>query len=109
MEIKNGTSIGVTKQAGKINICNLKSDEEWSSRKIVVAYEKTCVVSNIILQTVLLCRTLTASGKFSLGVKGIERLECITVFTEVVSQLCGNLHLLCSQAVKFSGKKIIEM
>ena len=40
-----------------------------------------------------------------MGVKGIERLECITVFTEVASHLSGNLHLFCSQAVQFSGKK----
>ena len=31
-----------------------------------------------------------------------------TVFTEVASHLSGNLHLICSQAVQFSGKKIIE-
>ena len=48
-EIKNGTSIGITKQAGKINIWNLKSDEGWSSRTIAVGYEKVCVVSNLIL------------------------------------------------------------
>ena len=34
-----------------------------------------------------------------MGVKGIERLECITVFSEVASYLSGNLHLTCSQAV----------
>ena len=34
-----------------------------------------------------------------MGVKGIELLECITVFTEVASHLSGNLHLICSQAV----------
>ena len=27
-----------------------------------------------------------------MGVKGIERLECITVFSEVASYLSGNLH-----------------
>ncbi|XP_068737681.1 uncharacterized protein [Montipora capricornis] len=37
-----------------------------------------------------------------MGVKGIECLECITVFTEVASHLSGNLHLICSQAVQFS-------
>ena len=56
----------------------------------------------------LVCRTLTVSGKLSIGVKGIECLECITVFTEVASHLSGNWHLICSQAVQFSGKKIIE-
>ena len=34
-----------------------------------------------------------------MGVKGIERLECITVFSEVASYLSSNLHLICSQAV----------
>ena len=28
------------------------------------------------------------------NIEGIERLECITVFTEVASQLSGNLHYL---------------
>ena len=37
------------------------------------------------------------------NIEGIERLECITVFTEVASKLSGNLHLLCSQLCK--GKK----
>ena len=37
-----------------------------------------------------------------MGVKGIERLECFTVFTEVASHLSGNLHLFCNQAVQFS-------
>ena len=35
-----------------------------------------------------------------MGVKGIEHLEFITVFTEVASHLSGNLHFICSQAVK---------
>ena len=48
-EMKNGTSIGVMKQAGKINIWNLKSDVEWSSTTVAVGYEKVCVVSNLIL------------------------------------------------------------
>ena len=34
-----------------------------------------------------------------MGVKGIERLKCITVFSEVASYLSGNLHLICSQVV----------
>ena len=38
------------------------------------------------------------------NIEGIERLECITVFTEVGSKLSGNLHLLCTQLCK--GKKI---
>ena len=48
-EMKNGTSIGVMKKAGKINIWNLKSDVEWSSTTVAVGYEKVCVVSNLIL------------------------------------------------------------
>ena len=40
-----------------------------------------------------------------MSVKGIECLECITVFTEVASHLSGNLHLICSQAVSFQVKK----
>ena len=36
-------------------------------------------------------------------IEGIERLECITVFTEVASKLSGNLHLFCTQLCK--GKK----
>ena len=35
--------------------------------------------------------------------EGIERLECITVFTEVASKLSGNLHIFCIQLCK--GKK----
>ena len=37
------------------------------------------------------------------NIEGIERLECITVFTEVASKLSGNLHLFCTQLCK--GKK----
>ena len=55
----------------------------------------------------MLCTTLKSNGKFCMGltnIEGIERLECITVFTEVASQLSGNLHLffteLCSLQVK---------
>ena len=35
--------------------------------------------------------------------KGIERLECITVFTEVASKLSGKLQSFCTQLCK--GKK----
>ena len=31
------------------------------------------------------------------NIEGIERLECITVFTEVASKLSGNLHLFFTQ------------
>ena len=37
------------------------------------------------------------------NIDAIERLECITVFTEIASKLSGNLHLFCSQLSK--GKK----
>ena len=37
------------------------------------------------------------------NIEGIERLECITVFTEVASKLSGNLYLFCTQLCK--GKK----
>ena len=43
------------------------------------------------------------------NIEGIERLECITVFTQVASYLSGNLHLpvFCTQLCK--GKKNLEM
>ena len=41
------------------------------------------------------------------NIEGIERLECITVFTEVTSKLSGKLHLFCTQLCK--GKKKLEM
>ena len=35
------------------------------------------------------------------NIEGIERLECITVFTEVASKLSGNVHLFsCTQLCK---------
>ena len=34
------------------------------------------------------------------NIEGIERLECMTVFTEVASKLSGNLHLFCTQLCK---------
>ena len=37
------------------------------------------------------------------NIEGIERLECITVFTEVASKLSGKLHSFCTQLRK--GKK----
>ena len=39
------------------------------------------------------------------NIEGIERLECITVFTVVASKLSSNLHLFCTQLCK--GKKKI--
>ena len=32
--------------------------------------------------------------------EGIERLECITVFTKAASKLSGNLHIFCIQLCK---------
>ena len=59
---------------------------------------------------VVLCTTLKPNGKFCMGVNEGERLECITVFTEVASQSSGNLHLFCTQLYlhSFLSKKIIE-
>ena len=39
------------------------------------------------------------------NIEGIERLECITVFTEVASNLSGNLHFFCTQLCKGKKKK----
>ena len=41
------------------------------------------------------------------NIEGIERLECITVFTEVASKFSGKLHSFCTQNCK--GEKILEM
>ena len=38
-------------------------------------------------------------------IEGIQRLECITVFTEVASKLSGKLHLFCTQLCKSEKKK----
>ena len=62
-----------------------------------VGYHKVSSVSNVIWLTVVLYTRLKSNGKFSVGLKGIERLECITLFREVASQLSGNLHLFCTQ------------
>ena len=45
-----------------------------------------------------------------MGEKRNERLDCITVLTEVTFQLSEmkQFDLFCSQAVQFSGKKINE-
>ena len=65
-------------------------------------------ISNIILRTLLLCTTPKPNDKFCMGVKGIERLEGITVFTEVASQLAGNLHLIYFSLHSFKVNKLIE-
>ena len=76
---------------------------ESSKQRVTIAsfalgYHKVSFVSNVIwLLTVVLCTKLKSNGKFCTGLKGIERLECITMFTEVASQLSGNLHLFCTQ------------
>ena len=53
----------------------------------------------------VLYATLKSDGKIMdlTNIEGIERLECITLFTEVASKLSGNLHLFCTQLCK--GKK----
>ena len=65
--------------------------------------------SNVIWLTVVLCTSLKPNGKFCMGLKGIERLECITVFAEVASQLSGNLHLICTQLCALFRLKKMEM
>ena len=50
---------------------------------------------------------LKPNGKFLMGLKGIERIACITLFTEVASQLSGNLHLFVLNSEQSSGKIII--
>ena len=42
------------------------------------------------------------------NIEGIERLECIIVFTEVASKLSGNLHLLCTQLCKLKGNVTVK-
>ena len=66
-------------------------------------------VSNILLTWYYIQhRNQIAIFKMDLtNIEGIERPECITVFTEVASKLSGNLHLLCTQLCK--GKKKLEM
>ena len=84
-----GLQLDKQDRQGKINIWNPKSDEKWSSKTIAsfaVRYHKVSSVSNIILQTVLLCTTPKPNGKFCMGVKGMERLDCIVVLTKVASQ-----------------------
>ena len=51
----------------------------------------------------VLYTTLKSIGNYFMdltNIEGIERLECITVFTEVASKLSGKLHLLCTQLCK---------
>ena len=62
-------------------------------------------VSNILLNLVLFS-TLKSNGNFFMdltNIEAIERLEFITVFTQVASKLSGKLHLFCTQLCK--GKK----
>ena len=59
--------------------------------------------TNLVLHT-----TLKSNGNFFMdltNIEGIERFECITVFTEVASKLSFNLHLFCTQLCK-GNKKI---
>ena len=72
----------------------------WISSELCFQY-----FTNLVLYT-----TLTSNGNFFMdltNIEGIERLECITVFTEVASKLSSNLHLFCTQPWKV--KKKLEM
>ena len=63
---------------------------------------------SFVSNNLVLCTTLKSNGKFCMGLtntEGMERLEYITVFTEVASKLSGNLYLFCTQPCK--GKKKI--
>ena len=66
-------------------------------------------VSNVVWLTVVLYTRLKPNCKFRMGLKGIERLECITLLNEVASQLSGNLHLFLLNSAQSSGKKKLEM
>ena len=72
-----------------------------------VAYHHISFVSNVVCRTVVSYTRLKPNGKFRMGLKGIERIECITLFTEVASQLSGNLHLFFLNSEQSSGKIII--
>ena len=55
----------------------------------------------------VLYTTLKSNGNSFMdliNIKGIERLECITVFTEVASKLSGKLHSFCTQL--YNGKNV---
>ena len=61
-------------------------------------------VSNFVWRTVVLYTRLKPNGKFRMGLKGIEHLDYITLFT----QLSGNLHLFVLNSEQSSGKKKIN-
>ena len=63
----------------------------WISGELCFYY----FITNLVLYT-----TLKSNGNFFMdltNIEGIERLECITVSTEVASKLSGNLHLFFTQ------------
>ena len=62
-------------------------------------------VSNVIWLTVVFMYKAEANGKFCRGFKGIERLEGITLFTEVASQWSGNLLFFYSTLHSLQVKK----
>ena len=66
-------------------------------------------VSNVAWLTVVLYTRLKPNGKFRMGLKGIERLECITLFTEVAAQLSGNLRLVLYSTLYSLQVKELEM
>ena len=69
----------------------------WISSELCFSY-----FSNLVLNT-----TPKSNGNFFMdltNIEGIERLECITVLTEVASKLSGNLHIFCTQLCKGEKK-----
>ena len=56
----------------------------------------------------VLYTTLKSNGNSFMDLtntEGIERLECITVFTEVAFKLSGKLHSFCTQLCRAKVKK----
>ena len=62
-------------------------------------------VSNVVWLTVVLYTRRKPNGKFHMDLKGVERLECITLFTEVAFQLSGNFIYFVLNFARSSGKK----
>ena len=55
----------------------------------------------------VLYTTLKSNGNSFMdltNIQGIERLECITVFTEVASKMSGKLHSFCTKLCKGKNK-----
>ena len=77
------------------------------SKQRVMVFDNNCIFRRRISQNKLcfLCYLANCGvmynteikWKLFMGLKAIERLECMSVCTKVESQLSGNLHLLCTQ------------